>query len=175
MGRSSSPNEVKEAAQIAKRHNLRVHTYFIHGLPGQTLQTAIETRRFMKKLAQQGIDKITVYKFRPLPQSAFEEFPIPPSSSNDKASDIIAKTAITINREKKRELIGNTERVIVSELSKNDKTKAIGYPLRGGPTILIDNAAQYLHQIVHVQIDKALSDKLVGGHVISSINSSSNP
>jgi len=175
LGRSSSPSEVEKAVQIARRHNLRVHTYFIHGLPGQTLQTAIETRRFMKKLAQQGIDKITVYKFRPLPQSAFEEFPIPPSSSNDKASDIIAQTAIKINREKKRELIGNTERVIVSELSKNDKKKAIGYPLRGGPTILIDNAAKYLHKIVHVQIDKALSDKLVGGHVISSINSSSNP
>ncbi|NVM55652.1 MAG: B12-binding domain-containing radical SAM protein [Candidatus Helarchaeota archaeon] len=166
LGRSSPPNEILNAIKIAKNHNLRVHTYFIHGLPGQTLQTAIETRRFMKKLTPY-IEKITIYKFKPLPMSAFEDLPLPPSASLDKSSKIIADTAIEINREKKGELIGTVERVIVSELSKYDKSKAIGYPLRGGPTILIDNATDFLNKILTVKIDTVLSDKLVGGHIIS--------
>ncbi len=167
LGRSSTPKEVLRAIQIAKRYDLRIYTYFIHGLPGQTLQTAIETRRFMRKLAREGINKITVYKFKPLPMSAFEGVPEPPSASHNKASKIVADAAIEINREKKRELIGTIERVIVSELSKRDKTKAIGYPLRGGPTILIEDAADVLSKIVQVKINRVLSDKLVGGIILS--------
>ncbi|HUY00060.1 MAG TPA: radical SAM protein, partial [Candidatus Deferrimicrobium sp.] len=52
LGRPFLPEEVLKAVNIAKKHNLRSHVYFIHGLPGQTLQTAIQTSRFMKKLAE---------------------------------------------------------------------------------------------------------------------------
>lgn len=165
LGRSSPPQEVFNAIKVAKKHGLRVHVYFIHGLPGQTLQSAIQTRNFMKKVAREGVEKITVYKFKPLPLSAFEDVPMPPSAPDDKASEIIANTAIKINREKKEGYLGTFERVIVSELSKQDKTKAIGYPLRGGPTILIDNAAKFLNKIVNVKINKVLSDKLLGGTI----------
>ncbi len=168
LGRSSAPQEVLEAVKIAKRHNLRVHTYFIHGLPGQTLQTAIQTSRFMKKLAQEGIEKITIYKFKPLPMSAFANVPLPPPSSADQASSLIVNTAIQINRAKKEELVGTTERVIVSELSKTDNTKAIGYSLCGGPTIMIDHAANSLNKFVTVKITGVLSDKLVTGYIVSS-------
>ncbi|MFX1294733.1 MAG: B12-binding domain-containing radical SAM protein [Promethearchaeota archaeon] len=167
LGRSSSPQEVFKAVKFAKKHNLRVHTYFIHGLPGQTLQTAIETKRFMKKLASEGIEKITVYKFKPLPMSAFEDVLMPPPASHNKASKIIVDTAIQINREKKENYIGRIERAIVSELARGDNTKVIGYPLYGGPTILIDDAADSLGKIVQVKITKILSDKLIGGYIIS--------
>jgi radical SAM superfamily enzyme YgiQ (UPF0313 family) len=166
LGRASSPQEVHRAVKLAKQHGLRVHAYFIHGLPGQTLQTAIETKRLMQKLAHEGIEKITVYKFKPLPMSAFEAFPEPPSAPHDPASKIIADTAIQINYKKKEDYLGTIERVIVSELSKHDSHKAIGYPLRGGPTIEIGNAADLVNSIVRVKIDKVLSDKLVGGYVV---------
>jgi radical SAM superfamily enzyme YgiQ (UPF0313 family) len=167
LGRPSSPKEVLQAVKYAKKYNLRVHTYFIHGLPGQNLQTAIQTSNFMKKLVLEGVEKITVYKFKPLPMSAFAEFPSPPFSSSDKASKLITDTAIEINRKKKQEYVGTTERVIISELLREDKTRTIGYPLRGGPTVLIDNATESLHKIIDVKIDKVLSDKMVAGHKIS--------
>lgn len=167
LGRPSTPKEVLQAVKLAKRYNLRVHTYFIHGLPGQNLQTAIQTSNFMKKLALEGLEKITIYKFKPLPMSAFADFPFPLSSSSDKASKLIVNTAIEINQEKKQEYLGTTEVVIVSELLRQDKTRAIGYPLRGGPTILIENAADSLNKIIEVKIDKVLSDKMVAGHKIS--------
>jgi radical SAM superfamily enzyme YgiQ (UPF0313 family) len=167
LGRSSTPKEVLQAVQYAKKYNLRVHTYFIHGLPGQNLQSAIQTSNFMKKLAAEGIEKVTVYKFKPLPMSAFSEFPTPPLSSTDKASKLIVDTAIEINRNKKQAYIGTTERVIVSETLSRDKTQAIGYPLRGGPTVLIKNAADSVNKIISVKIDGVLSDKMVAGHKIS--------
>lgn len=166
LGRSSTPDEVKNATRLAKKHNLRVHTYFIHGLPGQTLQTAIETRRFMQNLAQIGVEKITIYKFRPLPMTAFAEAKQSRSATDDKASKLIVDTAIEINRAKKVELIGTEEWVMISELARGSPTKAIGYPLRGGPTILVDAAANYLNKKVKVKIDKVLSDKLVGAHLL---------
>jgi radical SAM superfamily enzyme YgiQ (UPF0313 family) len=166
LGRPFLPDDVLRAINLTKKYNLRTHVYFIHGLPGQTLQTAIQTSRFMKKLTAAGIDKITVYKFKPLPMSAFEAVSAPPSAPNNKASKIIVDTAIQINQEKKMELVGRIEKVIVCELSKRDTSKAIGYPLRGGPTILIDDATHSLNKIVNVKITKVLSDKLVGGYII---------
>ncbi|MHA1275668.1 MAG: B12-binding domain-containing radical SAM protein [Candidatus Helarchaeota archaeon] len=166
LGRASTPQEVVQAVQLAKKHKIRVHTYFIHGLPGQTLQSAISTKRVMTKLSTEGVDKITVYRFKPLPMSAFEDFPTPPAASQDKASKIIADTAIQINYKNKETYLGTTERVIVSELSKNDSTKAIGYPLRGGPTIEIENATHLLNQLITVKVYKVLSDKLLAGSVV---------
>ncbi|MHA1651010.1 MAG: B12-binding domain-containing radical SAM protein [Candidatus Helarchaeota archaeon] len=168
LGRSSSPNEVFNAVRLAKKYNLRVHTYFIHGLPGQTLQTAIETKRFMQKLANEGIEKVTVYKFKPIPMSAFENIPPPPKALSDKASKMIVDTAIRINHEKKQEYLGSIERVIISEFAKKDKSKVIGYSLRGGPTILIDNGTSLIGKIVQVKINKVYSDKLLGGTINSS-------
>lgn len=166
LGRAISPFEVLQAVKLAQKYNLRVHTYFIHGLPGQTIQTAIETKRHMEKLANAGIEKITVYKFRPLPMSAFEEVSPPPFAPDDKASKIIVDSAIRINREKKQKYLNTVVQVIISEVSKGDKSNAIGYPLRGGPTILVNNAAHLINQIVDVRIDRVLSDKLLGGTVV---------
>ncbi|MHA1323070.1 MAG: B12-binding domain-containing radical SAM protein [Candidatus Helarchaeota archaeon] len=148
LGRSSTPADVLKAVKIAHRYQIRVHTYFIHGLPGQTLQTAIETSRFMRKLAQIGIEKITVYKFKNLPKTAFENFHAPISLSWKKASKLIVQTAIDINRSKKMELLGKEELVIISERARGSSRNAIGYPLRGGPTVLVENAAHLLNQII---------------------------
>jgi len=130
LGRSSSPQEAFRAVKIAHKYHLRPHVYFIHSLPGQTEQTATATARLIRKLSPY-IDKVTIYRFRPLPLSAFSEFPQPPAAVKDSSSKIIAKAANEVNLQKKRNFLGKVVRVIVSEPNFKDKTGAIASILTG--------------------------------------------
>ncbi|MHA1639724.1 MAG: B12-binding domain-containing radical SAM protein [Candidatus Heimdallarchaeota archaeon] len=165
LGRSSDPQEALRAVKIAHKHGLRPHVYFIHSLPGQNKKTATETAQLMKKMVPY-IEKVTIYRFRPLPLSAFSEFPLPPAAMKDPASKIIAETANSVNFQKKRNYLGTIVRVIISEPSFKDKTGAMASILSGGPMVAIKNANERIGEIVDVRIRKVLSDKLLYGEIL---------
>jgi len=75
LGRPSSPSQALEATKTAVKHGLRPHVYFIHGLPGQTDETARKTIEIMNEMVRSGAEKITLYRFKPLPLSAFQACP----------------------------------------------------------------------------------------------------
>ncbi len=159
IGRPSNPNESLMAVKRAITYGLRPYVYFIHGLPGQTLETAKETVKIMDKMAKIGLEKITIYRFKPLPMSAFGDFKSPPPATKNKASKMILNKAKQINLEIKKSLIGKTVEAAVAEKIKLGEY--IAYPLEEGPTILLKARTAPLNESVKVKISKIKSEKLV--------------
>jgi radical SAM superfamily enzyme YgiQ (UPF0313 family) len=164
LGRPSSPTQALEATITAVRHGLRPYVYFIHGLPGQTDDTARKTIEIMKEMVKSGAEKITLYKFKPLPLSAFEDCPIPPPAKKNKASKKIVKAARKLNTESKRRLLGRTLEVVTFKpIHKDEREAMITYPLSEGPVVALfeKNIKQGIR--LKVKITEVLSDRLVKG------------
>ncbi len=159
IGRPSTPNESLVAVERAVTYGLRPYVYFIHGLPGQTVDTAKETVKLMDRMAKLGAEKITIYRFKPLPMSAFGDFDSSPPATKNKASKIILDKAKQINLEKKKSLIGKTVEAAIAEKVKPGEY--IAYPLEEGPTILLKAEMAPINESVKVIITKIKSEKLV--------------
>ncbi|WXG40132.1 MAG: radical SAM protein [Candidatus Freyarchaeum deiterrae] len=159
IGRPSTPYQSLTVVKRAIAYGLRPYVYFIHGLPGQTLETAKETVEIMDKMAEYGVEKITIYRFKPLPMSAFGDFESPPPATKDKASKIIVDKANQINLEQKKSLIGKKIEALVAEKTKPGEY--IAYPLEEGPTIILWAENAPLNELVKVKITKIKSEKLV--------------
>ncbi|MBS7248926.1 MAG: radical SAM protein [Candidatus Freyarchaeota archaeon] len=167
LGRPSTPSETLGAVSLAVKKGLRPYVYFIHGLPGQTLKSARKTVKMMREVARLGAEKITVYRFKPLPMSAFEGFKEAPPATRSKAGGIIVREAIKINRAMKKKLVGKVIDVVVAEKGRgNFKDRLVGYPLREGPTIILSGATS-IGDIVRVRVTNILGDKLVEGNVLN--------
>ncbi|MGQ9722208.1 MAG: B12-binding domain-containing radical SAM protein [Candidatus Jordarchaeum sp.] len=159
VGRPSTPNESLMAVKLAVTYGLRPYVYFIHGLPGQTMDTAKETVEIMDKMAKLGAEKITIYRFKPLPMSAFGDFKTPPPATKNKFSKMILDKAKQINLEIKKSMIGKTVEAAVAEKIKPGEY--IAYPLEEGPTILLRAETASQNESVKVKISKIKSEKLV--------------
>ncbi|TET28064.1 MAG: radical SAM protein [Candidatus Heimdallarchaeota archaeon] len=167
LGRPSGPKDTLRAVKVAHKYGLKAHVYFIHSLPGQTIKTAKETADLIYKL-EPYIDKVTIYRFRPLPLSAFGDFPDPKPAVFNPESKIIVDAANHVNLMKKKDLVGEIVRVIISEPNYRDEKGAIAYILGGGPMVAVENSRDRIGDIVEVKILRALSEKLVLGTIFNS-------
>ena len=163
IGRPSLPKNAINAVKLAKKHGIKVHGYFIHNLPGQDASSARETLDMMNNLQQIGVEKITLYKFKPLPGSAFEKF----KSLETKHSKILKKRAIKINLEQKAKYINKKVDLLVLEQHFKDPTIGMGVFLTEGPTVLIPEAGNLIGKEVRVKITDVISDKLLKGTLLS--------
>ncbi|MHA1784197.1 MAG: B12-binding domain-containing radical SAM protein [Candidatus Helarchaeota archaeon] len=162
IGRPSTPRDALNAVKIAKKHGIKVHTYFIHNLPGQDEIAVHKTRDLMMKFQKIGIEKVTIYKFKPLPSTAFENF----RSKETRFSKKLKKLAIKMNYEQKKKLLGKVVRLFILERHFQDPSIGIGVFLTEGPTVLVFNAGNLIGKEVDVKINEVISDKLVGGSLI---------
>jgi radical SAM superfamily enzyme YgiQ (UPF0313 family) len=164
LGRPSTPRQTLEAVKVAVRHGLRPYVYFIHGLPGQTARTTRDTVELMQELFEAGTEKLTIYKFKPLPLSAFAKFPPAPPARMDKNSKKIERTTRRLNLESKSRLVGKTIDVIASASVREDRRDGtITYPVMDGPVVLISGETVREGERLKVKITEVLSDRLVRG------------
>ncbi|AIJ04867.1 Radical SAM domain protein [Methanocaldococcus bathoardescens] len=157
LGRPATPDDVLKAVKIAKKYNLKAQVYFIYGLPGENEETAKNTVNFMHKI-KPYIDKITVYKFRPLPMSAFQNF----KPNITKHSLLIRETANKINLEIKKKYVGKVLEVIISERHFRNKRDAIGYLPDSGLMVVVKDGAKFIGKTKKVKIIKAYEKYLEG-------------
>ncbi|MHA1503975.1 MAG: B12-binding domain-containing radical SAM protein [Candidatus Heimdallarchaeota archaeon] len=165
LGKAGNPIDTLKAVKFAHKYGLKAHVYFIHSLPGQTEQTAKETVELIHKL-EPYIEKVTIYRFRPLPMSAFGDFPQPQPAIKNPTSLMIANAANEVNLRKKKDFVGETVRVIISEPNYRDEKGAIAYILGGGPMIAVENALEKIGEILEVEIISAITEKLLLGRII---------
>lgn len=167
LGRPSGPNDTLRAVKIAHKYGLRAHVYFIHSLPGQNMETTKETAKLIKKL-EPYIEKVTIYRFRPLPFSAFGDYPEPQPAVRNPESKLISEAANQVNLSKKKDLVGETVRVVISEPNYRDENGTIAYILGGGPMVAVENSRDKIGEILEIQVIRALSDKLILGKIRAS-------
>jgi len=163
LGRPSTPNEVLIAVRRLRKNGLRPYVYFIHGLPGQDKDSAIKSITLMRKLSKSGLEKITVYRFQPLPMSAFANMSHPPPATHDKLSNMIVKEAKRINKTLKFKIVGSTVRAIIAGRYHKNPSLLIGYPLMHGPVILVKGNSNLIGKLCNIRIMRVISDRLVEG------------
>ena len=165
LGKAGNPLDTLKAVKFAHKYGLKAHVYFIHSLPGQTEQTSKESVDLILKL-EPYIEKVTIYRFRPLPMSAFGDFPQPEPAIRNPTSLMIVNAANEVNLRKKKNFVGETVKVIISEPNYHDEKGAIAYILGGGPMIAVENAREKIGEILQVEIIDTISEKLLLGRIV---------
>ncbi len=161
LGRPCKASEAAKSVENAVKYGLRVYTYFIHGLPGQSMRTARKTVGMIEAFYRLGVEKVTIYRFKPLPGSAFQDFKPAPSAKRNKASSLIWSAAYRFNLERKRQLVGR--RLVVLYAGRRGKY-AVAYPLREGPTVYVKGVPRLkVGEEFQVRVAGVISDRLVMG------------
>jgi radical SAM superfamily enzyme YgiQ (UPF0313 family) len=160
IGRPCSPEDSFRAIKILKKYGLRPYAYFIHSLPGQSERVAKKTLEMMRAVYDAGAEKITIYRFKPLPGTAFQDFEV----KVDRNSRMISELAIDLNRKRKEELLGKIMEVIVAPKTGR---YCYAYPVNGGPVVRLRcSKGLNVGRIVRVMIKGVVSDRMVEGVVI---------
>ena len=165
LGRPVELEEAERAVQLLRRHGLRPYVYFIHGLPGQTPESAERTARYIARLGDLGVEKVTIYRFKPLPGSAFEGMPPGRPAALDEGSRMIVEAARRVNIEAKRRMVGLRLRALVAGRYKG---RALAYPVLHGPVVLLEEAApeRLKGMLVEVEVSGVVDDRMVRGRVV---------
>lgn len=173
LGRPNSPSITYDAVRRAIKLGIRIHVYFIHGLPGDTVEYAKETLELLNKFAQLNVDKFTIYKYQEVPGSPFyyrnqqqKQKQKHPDPELLKLETKIKNFVIKYNERKKQLMINKKYRVLIAEPNNFKPGDAIGIIMEGGPKVTIPNAASLMNTIQNVRITKVISDKLVEGKLI---------
>ncbi len=168
LARPASTREVIRAVELLKRYGLRPYVYIMYCLPGETSKTIKLTQKYMEKLYNLGAEKITAYRFTPLPGSSLEKVNLSMLPCNYAVHPIKAK-AIELNKKAKKRLIGSIIRLIIVNYSKRYRGY-IAYPLAHGPVTVV-KSRKILHErcIVDARVTNVLSDRVVESALIRTV------
>ncbi len=169
IGRPASSNQALEAAKLFKNEGLDTQIYLIHSLPGETVKSLEITRKVIKEDLKDFVEKITVYKYLPLPNSPFtitnSKQPIVRHFLKEKREEL-KKNIIEFNKNKKRDLIGKKLDLIVAEEDSQRQNNYFAYPIFSGPAVSVYSEENILKQTVSAEITEVLSDRLVKGKIV---------
>ncbi|MGY5852465.1 MAG: radical SAM protein, partial [Candidatus Thorarchaeota archaeon] len=127
IGKCGTPEDVLRAVKIAKTFGMTPYVYFIYGLPGETSETVDESIKMMRMISDAGVERIIMYGFRALPDSAFADFPQP--GPDYELGRRMREEAARINRSKKDRYLDTTIRGIAAEPSWTKHGYTMVYPL----------------------------------------------
>ncbi len=175
IGRPSKPSKALEAAKLFSENKISPHIYLIHSLPGETVNSVEITKRTIEENMLDFVEKITVYRYLPLPNSPFSvtDSPSPVGRHLLKIKrEELKKTIIQFNLNKKKSLINAELTTIVAEKDKKREDTYICYPIFSGPAISVYSPSNIIKKVLTVKISAVISDKLVEGVIINEGESS---
>ncbi len=173
IGRPSSPLKAIEAARMLSNNGLLPQIYLIHSLPGETVQSLDFTSTMIENELSDFVEKITVYKYLPLPNSPFTktQATLPHERHMLKLQrEKLKHTIINFNFNKKQSLIGSSIISIVAERDRVRENTFICYPIYSGPAISIESDEDIVGKLVQIRISRAISDKLIFGEITKIID-----
>lgn len=165
IGRASTPLENLDSVRRLSRAGLKPYVYFIHGLPGQSSETVEATVKSMRESVRAGASRIILYRFQPLPMSAFNSSPGAPPAVKDALSGRIYEEARKMNASLKEDLVGETLRVVIAEVYDRDSRFHVAYPMLHGPVVLVEVAEGLEGEVVKVKVSGVVSDRMVRGSI----------
>ncbi len=168
IGRPCSFEECLRAIKLLRKHGLRPYVYLLHGLPLEREDDLLRTARSIKIMEDAGVEHIVLYRFTPLPLTAFERAPRPPPAVMRRGARELYLEVKKFNRKRKRELLGKVLKLVVASRYRK-KGYLVAYPLTHGPTTLLKGEPTLIGCIVEARIVRVLSERLVEGDVIAII------
>ena len=164
LGRPATLRETLEAVERLVRHRLRVYAYIIYCLPGETPRTIEKTMALMRRLYNIGVEKITAYKFMPIPDSALEKLAEKPPRCPE--NHPIKKLAETLNRKAKKRLVGAKVKAIVAGMHPRLR-RPVAYPIPHGPVIALEKGQHArVGELIEARITGVTSDRIVDAVIV---------
>jgi len=139
LGRPARVHDVVRAVSLLKKYGLRPYVYVMYCLPGEDSHVVMSTVGLIEKLYRLGAEKITAYRFSPLPLSYLEKFvESPPPCLYP--HPVKAKAAEVNVRAKKR-LIGTITKALVAGIHPRYR-RPVAYMLNHGPVLLLEDGVR---------------------------------
>ncbi len=134
LGKPISRASVYRAVELLRKHGLRPYVYLVYGLPYMSRNVYLETIKRTRELYSLGVEKITLYKFIPLPLTAFE-FHKPGleyKTEINRLKRVVARYNILA---KKKYFLNKTVKAYIVY----SHGRLYGYPVNHGPVIFVKN------------------------------------
>uniref|UniRef100_A0A7J3ZKK3 Radical SAM protein n=1 Tax=Fervidicoccus fontis TaxID=683846 RepID=A0A7J3ZKK3_9CREN len=169
MARPFTLEETIKAIELLIKHGLKPHVYLIYGLPGQSKESVLKTLKLIDKLESMGVEKITLYRFTPLPATMLEDHR--PGDPSDPLNRLLINRVKEFNLEAKQRMIGKKLMAIV--VARIDGAY-IAYPIKHGPVVKIYKESVHLlegRELVgrkaKVLVIGVESDRIVRGRIVT--------
>lgn len=165
LGKPVASKTVIHATKLLREVGLRPYVYLMHSLPFENIRVYRRTVELVKQLAHNGVEKITLYKFNPLPGSAFEFFDA--KTCYEDEVQRLKKIVSRVNREGKKKFLNR----LVEAYVVKTKRGCYGYPVRHGPVIVIENVCRETSGGYRALIRVSrVSERIVFGEVVKELN-----
>jgi len=168
VGRPCTFEECLKAIKLLAKHGLKPYIYLLHGLPLEREEDLLQTASRIKDFESLGVEHIVLYRFTPLPFTAFEKAPRPPPAVARRGARELYLEVRRFNREAKRKLLGKIVKLVVASKYRK-RGFLVAYPITHGPTTIVKGSPDLVGCIVEAKIVRILSERLVEGEVISII------
>jgi len=167
IGRPSTCNDNIKAIKLLSKYGLRPYIYLMHGLPFESKDDVENTLRCIDIFKEFAVEKIVLYRFTPLPRTAFSNFPKPKPAILNPVTSKLYRYIIEFNRSRKHDLLNKVIDVVIASKYDKNPRYLVSYPIRHGPVVLIRASQNFIGTIAAVRITAVKSDRLVYGELIS--------
>ncbi|MDK6027772.1 radical SAM protein [Ignisphaera sp. 4213-co] len=166
VGRPSKCFESINAIKLLKEHRLRPYVYLMHGLPFEKDEDILKTIQTIDLLRDLGVERIVLYRFTPLPYTAFEFAPRPKAAIFDPLRKILYDKVKEFNINQKKNFIGKLMKAIIAHKYGKKKGYLIAYPMKHGPVVIVKGSSSLIGHRVTIRITNVISDRVVFGEII---------
>jgi radical SAM superfamily enzyme YgiQ (UPF0313 family) len=164
LARPAGVRDAVRAVRLLSSRGLRPYIYIMYCLPGENRETINKTIELMEKLYRLGAEKITAYRFMPLPLSALEKLRETPPLCQP--NHPVREKAAEVNIRAKKRMIGKTIRAIVAGLHPR-LGHPVAYPMPHGPVaLLVAGPKPCVGDIVEARITGIHGDHMVEAVVL---------
>ncbi|MCS7111012.1 MAG: B12-binding domain-containing radical SAM protein [Ignisphaera sp.] len=166
IGRPSTCSDSIRAVELLSRYGLRPYVYLMHGVPFECNEDIKITLGCIDKFKSLGVEKIVLYRFTPLPCTAFGNYPRPEPAVMNPAKAKLYRLVTEFNRAQKYRLVNRVVDVVIASRYSRNPRYLVSYPVRHGPVVLVRASTRFIGTIAAVRISEVGSDRLVYGELI---------
>jgi radical SAM superfamily enzyme YgiQ (UPF0313 family) len=166
IGRPATCSSTINAIKKLSNHGLRPYVYLMHGLPIESEDDIRKTIKCIDVLESVGVERIVLYRFRPIPYSTFENFTRPDTAMQNASKRELYVKVSEFNKKQKDKLRGMVVKAIIAQRHPTKRGFLIAYPQKHGPVILLRGSSNLIGHRVTVKIQEAISDRVVLGSLV---------
>ncbi len=159
LGKPITLREVIRGVKLLRKHGIRPYVYLMYDLPYINREIYLKTISTIPRLFKAGVEKVTLYKFTPLPLTLFELL----KPSTGEYAELVEELKAFVNRfnalAKKTYYLGKLAKVFTLVV----EGRAYGYPVDHGPVVFINDSSKLRSGcIATVRITDVRSRHVVG-------------